>query len=185
MSFLNFSTEIFFIKLMMFFKIFICKTFFFLSIKNFMKKKIVEKVFLVFLFWPHIRQVFVKSETPKVIFGSHMGLVDSLVKPDGFMVSLDIKALFPSLPMEKALAYLEKRLSNFSDLPKYTDLSSSEIMSLIQECTSNPWFECEFGVYIQTEGAPMGGPMSCILADLFMEEYEEQINSKSTLLWLT
>jgi hypothetical protein len=25
---------------------------------------------------------------------------DRFVKPDGFMVSLDIKALFPSLPME-------------------------------------------------------------------------------------
>jgi hypothetical protein len=77
--------------------------------------------------------------------------------------------------MEKVLACLERRLSSFSDLHKYSDLSLNEIMSLVKECTANPWFECEFGVYIQTVGAPMGGPMSCILADLFMEDYEEQI----------
>jgi hypothetical protein len=96
-------------------------------------------------------------------------------RKNGIMVSLDITALFPSLPMKKALEILKQRLLIFDDLPKYTDLSAEEIMSLIEDCVQNPWFECEFGRYIQNDGAPMGGPLSCLLSDLFLEYYETLI----------
>jgi hypothetical protein len=97
-------------------------------------------------------------------------------KKQGFMVSLDIKALFPSLPMEKALQILEERIKDFPNLEFYTDLSKVEIMEIVKECTANPWFECELGSFLQKDGAPMGGPLSCLLADLFMEEYEKSIS---------
>jgi hypothetical protein len=94
---------------------------------------------------------------------------------NGIMVSLDIKALFPSLPMSAALSTLRQRLFCFHDLKKYSDLSAEEIMSLVVECTSKPWFKCELGTFLQKVGAPMGGPLSCLLADIYMEDYEQQI----------
>ena len=54
----------------------------------------------------------------------------------------------------------------------YTNLSADEIFELVLECTRDPFFECEFGLYLQKDGAPMGGPLSCLLSDLFMEDYE-------------
>ena len=37
-------------------------------------------------------------------------------------------------------------------------------------------FECELGLFLQTDGTPMGAPLSCILADVFLENYEGNIN---------
>ena len=94
------------------------------------------------------------------------------------MVSLDVKALFPSLPMVKALKILHNRLKNFKDLKYYTNLSVDEIIALVEVCVASPWFECERGIFLQQDGAPMGGPLSCLLADMFMEEYENSIDFK-------
>ena len=98
-------------------------------------------------------------------------------KKKGFMVSFDVRALFPSLPMKKALDILKKNIKIFKDLSLYTNLSADEIFEfeLVLECTRDPFFECEFGLYLQKDGAPMRGPRSCLLSDLFMEDYENQI----------
>ena len=93
----------------------------------------------------------------------------------GFQVSLDVTALFPSLPMEEALGILERRLSEDENLSKRTNLSVGELMLLIRECVQSPYFECELGRFRQEAGALMGGPPSCVLSDLFLEEYEKKI----------
>ena len=49
-------------------------------------------------------------------------------------------------------------------------------MTLIRECCKDPCFECELGLFLQTDGTPMGAPLSCILADVFLENYEDNIN---------
>ncbi|CAN0144502.1 unnamed protein product, partial [Heterosigma akashiwo] len=36
-------------------------------------------------------------------------------------------------------------------------------------------FECEFGLFEQVDGVPMGGPLSCLISDIFKEDYEEKI----------
>ena len=59
------------------------------------------------------------------------------------MISFNVKALFASLPMKKALDILEKKLKSF---------------------------------FLQEDGALMGGTLSCLLLDLFMEDYESKIN---------
>ena len=48
-------------------------------------------------------------------------------------------------------------------------------MMIIELCSTDPYFDSEFGFYIQEDGTPMGGPLSCLIADVFMEEYEKQI----------
>lgn len=46
-------------------------------------------------------------------------------------------------------------------------------MELTILCTAEPYFSCEHGMYIQSEGTPMGGPLSSLLADLVIENMIE------------
>ena len=79
--------------------------------------------------------------------------------------------------MDEALIILEKKIRNDATLSKRTDLSPDEILALIKvlECVESPYFQCELGMFMQDDGFPMGGPLSCIIADLFLEDYEEKL----------
>ena len=46
-------------------------------------------------------------------------------------------------------------------------------MELTILVTSEPYFACELGIFEQSEGAPMGGPLSGLLADLVLENLFE------------
>ncbi|CAM9832066.1 unnamed protein product, partial [Heterosigma akashiwo] len=96
----------------------------------------------------------------------------------GRMVSLDISAMFPNIPMAEALEVLEKRLRQFEksgELAERTDLSVEEVMRLVKEVCAAAYFQCEFGLFKQVDGVPMGGPLSCLISDIFMEDYEEKV----------
>ena len=59
-----------------------------------------------------------------------------------------------------------------------TDLSRKELMKLTILVTSEPYFACELGIFEQSEGAPMGGPLSGLLADLVLENlFEAKIHA--------
>jgi hypothetical protein len=47
-------------------------------------------------------------------------------------------------------------------------------MSLSILCTADPYFVCELGMFTQNEGAPMGNPLSGLLADLVIENKIEK-----------
>ncbi|CAM9382875.1 unnamed protein product, partial [Heterosigma akashiwo] len=81
------------------------------------------------------------------------------------MVSLDISAMFPNIPMAEALEVLEKRLGRFE---KSGDAAG-------EGGVCGPYFQCEFGLFKQVDGVPMGGPLSCLISDIFMEDYEEKV----------
>ena len=62
----------------------------------------------------------------------------------GRMVSLDISAMFPNIPMAEALEVLEKRLGRFEksgELAERTDLSAEEVMRLVKEVCAAPYFQ--------------------------------------------
>jgi len=104
----------------------------------------------------------------------HLLNSDSMKSKRGFQVSFDTVALFPSIVMSEALNLLEKRIQEDLTLYQRTNLLPSELMTLIRECYEDPCFECELGLFRQTDGTPMGAPLSCILADIFLEDYEEK-----------
>ena len=66
---------------------------------------------------------------------------------------------------------LEKRLRLFEkpgELAERTDLSTEEVMLLVKEVCAAPYFQCEFGLFKQVDGVPMGGPLFCLISDIFM-----------------
>ena len=56
-----------------------------------------------------------------------------------------------------------------------TDLTKQEIKQLVRLCTEQPYFECEFGFFLQKGGTQMGGPLSRLLADLISENKLEKV----------
>ena len=47
-------------------------------------------------------------------------------------------------------------------------MTPSTICHLIRICMESTYFEFEDEMYKQTDGAPMGSPLSLVLADLYM-----------------
>ena len=40
------------------------------------------------------------------------------------------------------------------------------------------YFQFEFGLYKQEYVVPVGGPLSCLISDILMEDYERKLNTK-------
>ena len=75
--------------------------------------------------------------------------------------------------LESGLYY--RRFENSGDLSKPTDLSAEEVMLLAKEACTALYFQREFGLFKQVDGVPMGGPLSCLISGIFMEDYEKVI----------
>ena len=108
---------------------------------------------------------------------SHSDLI-GLLKSDrfkgGFFTSCDAIELYPSIIIQDALDLLEAKIKADSEWSKKTDLTKSEVISIVNLLISSPYFQCELGIFKQTKGTPMGGPLSRLFADLIMENKIEQ-----------
>ena len=95
----------------------------------------------------------------------------------GVHVSFDADLLYPSLIVEKGLQILNEKSIADKELHQRTDLSKEEIMRLTYLCTSSSFFQCEHGIFSQTKGEPIGGPLSGLLGDLVLENKIEKVVS--------
>ena len=92
--------------------------------------------------------------------------------PDEVMVSYDVRALFTSVPIQPSLEVIEKLLKEDPDLQKRTTMSTKNIMDLLEFCLRSTYFTHRGKFYEQVEGAAMGSPISPIVANLYMENFE-------------
>ena len=90
------------------------------------------------------------------------------------LVSFDVESLFTSVPIDEACAILENRLDDDESLVDRTVLSSQDIVDLTQLCISNAYILWDGKFYKQCKEVAMGSPLSPILANLYMEWFEEQ-----------
>ncbi|XP_074026892.1 uncharacterized protein [Leptinotarsa decemlineata] len=98
------------------------------------------------------------------------------VSPDDILVSFDVTSLFTQVPTGEALEIIKKKYK-----PK------EHIITLAEHCIKNTYFIYNDQRYRQIEGAPMGSPLSPVVANLFMEEIETEAIATSPLkpkLWL-
>ena len=92
--------------------------------------------------------------------------------PDEVMVSYDVRALFTSVPIQPALKIIEKLLKEDTGLQNRTTMSIKHIMNLLEFCLKSTYFTYQGKYYEQVEGAAMGSPISPIVANLYMENFE-------------
>ena len=88
-------------------------------------------------------------------------------------MSYDVTSLFTSVPINPVLKIIKQRLANDHDLNKRTTTSVSHIINLLEFCLNSTSFVYQGQFYQQIEGAAKGSPLSPIVANIFMEKFEE------------
>ena len=89
------------------------------------------------------------------------------------LVSFDVTALFTKVPVDKSLDIILERLEADTTLSSRTKLKAVQVRDLLRTCLKTTYFQYDGVIYTQVEGAAMGSPVSPIVANLFMEWFEE------------
>ena len=90
------------------------------------------------------------------------------------ITSYDVVALFTSIPIPSAMEVMKKKLEQDTELQKRTIMPVDTILELLAFCLNNTYFVFQDTVYEQTKGAAMGSPISPIIANIFMEAFEQR-----------
>ena len=90
------------------------------------------------------------------------------------ITSYDVVALFTSIPIPSAIEVMKKKLEEDTELQKRTILPVDNILELLAFCLNNTYFVFQDTYYEQNKGAAMGSPISPIIANIFMEAFEQR-----------
>ena len=95
------------------------------------------------------------------------------------IMSYDVAALFASIPVKSALEVVKKKLEQDTELHQRTTMTTQNIMDLLEFCLCNTYFLFQGKYFEQTQGAAMGSPVSPVLANLYMESFENRALSSA------
>ena len=95
------------------------------------------------------------------------------VTPGNRMVSFDVSALFTSIPVPDALDITRRHLEADTSWQKNTLLNIDDIMDLLKVCLETTYFVYKGLYYKQIQGTAMGSPVSPIIANIYMEHFEQ------------
>ena len=97
------------------------------------------------------------------------------------MVIFDVKSLFTKAPIEDFLHIIKERLEADDTLEIRTTLSVQQICQLTELCQRSTYFQYEDLIYEQSDGMAMGLPLSPVVANIFMEDFESTAISTANL----
>ena len=89
------------------------------------------------------------------------------------MVSFDVEALYTSIPIDRALIAVKDKLESDEGWCGKTALSITQIVELLELCLRSTYFTFRDKYYRLMDGVAMGSPVSSVVANLFMERFEE------------
>ncbi len=90
------------------------------------------------------------------------------------VVNFDVQSLFTKVPVGEAIGRVAKLLEQDETLIERTPTSASTARRLTELCLHTTYFEFEGDIYEQKEGAAMGSPLWPVLANTYMETFEEE-----------
>ena len=96
------------------------------------------------------------------------------LEPGEVMTSYDVMALFTSVPMDPSFNIVKQRLQQDPFLSQRTNMSIQQIVTLLEVCLKNTYFLFQGKYYKQVHDVAMDSPISFLIADLFMEEFQSQ-----------
>ena len=76
--------------------------------------------------------------------------------------------------MAVAIEVIKGRLEQDTELQKRTILSTNNILELLEFCLNNTYFLFQNQYFEQTKSASMGSPVSPIVANIYMEAFEDR-----------
>ena len=95
--------------------------------------------------------------------------------PGECLSSYDVTALFTSVPVDPAIGIIKDLLEKDPTLKERTVMSEGDIVLLFEFCLKNTYFSFQGQFYEQVEGVDMGSPVSLIVANLYMEYFEQKL----------
>ena len=93
--------------------------------------------------------------------------------PGECLSSYDVSALFTSVPVDPALRVIKDLLEEDPTIKYRTVLPVADIILLLEFCLKNTYFSFQNQFYEQVEGVALGSPVSPIVANLYMEDFEQ------------
>ena len=88
-------------------------------------------------------------------------------------MSYDVTALFTRVPVGKALELITERLQEDDTLPSRTEMTIPQIVELLDFCLNMTYFIYDGAYDQQTHGAAIGSPISPLVANCYMEQFEK------------
>ena len=88
------------------------------------------------------------------------------------ITSYEVTALFTSVPIPSALEIIKNKLEQDTDLTNRSKMTAENIIELLGFCLNNTYFLFQEVFYEQTKGAAMVSPVSPIVANIYMEAFE-------------
>ena len=119
-----------------------------------------------------------EKETPHTVKNSSQvaeKLRELKVYSDECFVSFDVSSLFTNVPISDSLQILHQRLLEDSTLSSRTCLTIEEIIEATKLCIESTFFKFKGELYQQTAGLAMGSPISPIVANIFMQDFEQKM----------
>ena len=96
------------------------------------------------------------------------------------MVSFDVESLFTNVPIDATVQAALQKLENDPGLADRTTLTPAQIADLLTFILRSTYFQYNGSIYEQKDGAAMGSPVSAVIANLYMESFEEQAITTSS-----
>ena len=100
-------------------------------------------------------------------------LAQMKLEDDEKLVSFDVVSLFTKVPIPQAMDIVEKKLED-TKLAERTNLEVDDIIQLLKFLCSTTYLSFKGIIYEQKFGMAIGSPVSPILANLFMEDFEQR-----------
>jgi len=96
------------------------------------------------------------------------------VDKDDIQASFDVVALYPSIPIDKALDCVRERLQNDETLAARTEWKPDDIVNLLKICLETHFKTLDGRIFTQTDGTPIGKLISGPIEDIYINWFEEQ-----------
>jgi hypothetical protein len=100
-------------------------------------------------------------------------LRDIVLDDECLLASLDVVALYPSIPVKKALEIVKEKLENDETLEGRTKWKVDDIMKLLEISMDTHFVTLDGTIWTQTDGCPIGKSISGEIAEIYMDWFEE------------
>ena len=80
------------------------------------------------------------------------------------------------MPIADAVKAKLHKLENDPGLADRTNLTPAQIADLLNFVLRSTYFQYDGSIYEQKDGAAMGSPISAVIANIFMEDFEDFVS---------